>query len=539
MLGRSRGRFALLVALFVFAAPAVAGAAIKTISGNPLTVHLDSRGQVQVLQFGQNSFSFYNPGSTTGSAGFFVGLPAAVGGSVNPAGSVIGPQPIAAGNSSSDLPYTEVSSAAVSGAGTAADPFSQVTKYQRADVVEVTQTTTYVQGARSFKQKFDVKNVSGTGLRFRASVGADLYLEGSDTGVGFFDLGPPRTVGGISQATGRAGGLREVTPWSKYQEAGFSSIWSLIGNASGAGFNNTIVASSVDNGVGVQWDNHYAAGSELANNATDSYEVIWNFGIAGLTVSPPSALLGKGSFHQVTFTGTDDNGALAPGKTLRYSITGANPSSGTRTTTGTGQAPVGWVGTNAGTDTVSAYLDLNGNNTREAQEPQAAANARFVDPETPLGAQGIPNPTGGFAIPGFTLSGLPLVQNGVTTLVVVVPSAGRLQVQQAPAGGATVSQKGKKKSKKKGKKKKSKPALIKKVTVNPKKAGPVKVKIRPSKAGKAILSKKGSFTAKVKITFRPKAGGKTQCFTRSIKLKDKKKASGKKTKGRKGKSKKG
>ena len=77
MLGRSWGRFALLVALFVFAVPAVAGAAIKTISGNPLTVHLDSRGQVQVLQFGQNSFSFYNPGSTTGSAGFFVGLPAA------------------------------------------------------------------------------------------------------------------------------------------------------------------------------------------------------------------------------------------------------------------------------------------------------------------------------------------------------------------------------------------------------------------------------------------------------------------------------
>ena len=68
--------------------------------------------------------------------------------------------------------------------------------------------------------------------------------------------------------------------------------------------------------------------------------------------------------------------------------------------------------------------------------------------------------------------------------------------------------------------------MIKKVTLNPKQAGPVKVKIKPSKAGKAILAKKGSFTAKVKITFRPKAGGKTQSFTRSIKLKDKKKASG-------------
>ena len=157
----------------------------------------------------------------------------------------------------------------MTGSGSAASPYSQVTKLVRAGVVEVTQTTTYVQGARSLKQKFDVKNVSGTGLRFRASVGADLYLEGSDTGVGFFDAGPPRTVGGMSQATGRAGGLREVTPWSKYQEAGFSSIWNLIGNASGAGFNNTIVASSVDNGVGVQWDNHYAAGSELASNATD------------------------------------------------------------------------------------------------------------------------------------------------------------------------------------------------------------------------------------------------------------------------------
>ena len=132
----------------------------------------------------------------------------------------------------------------------------------------------------------------------------------------------------------------------------------MIGNAAAAGFNNTIVASSVDNGVGVQWDNHYAAGSELASNATAATRWSGTSVSPGLTVSPPSALLGKGSFHQVTFTGTDENGALAAGKTLRYSITGANPSSGTRTTTGTGQAPVGWTGTNAGTDTVTAYLDL-------------------------------------------------------------------------------------------------------------------------------------------------------------------------------------
>jgi hypothetical protein len=502
----------LVVVCAALLSPTAANAAVQSITGNPLTVHLASGGNVQVQVFGQSSFSFYQPATTVGDAGLYLGLPVAAGSF--PANSSVGPNTQAGQPDTAN--YTEVSQTAITGSGSAADPFTQVTKYNAGSgagtIAEITQTTTYVNGQRNFRQKWQVKNVSGAALRFRASVGADLYLEGSDKGVGFFDAGPPRTVGGLSQTTGRAGGLREVgtSSWDAYQEATYTTIWNAFRTLSG--LNNTINASQVDNGVGVQWDDFFTTG--LASTSTATFETLWTFGIAGLTASPPSALLGKGSFHQVTFTATDENGALSAGKTVRYTITGVNPGSGAKTTAGNGQALVGWTGNNAGVDTITAYLDGNGNGTREANEPQAAANARFVDPALPG------------QLPAFALSGLPIVQNGVTTLVVVVPSAGRLRVQQAGASLAVAS------AKKKGKKKrKKKAALIKSVTLNPTKAGPVTVKIRPSKAGKKLLAKKGKFKVKVKITFTPKAGGKGLSFTKTIKMKGKKKSAHKRKSG--------
>ena len=65
--------------------------------------------------------------------------------------------------------------------------------------------------------------------------------------------------------------------------------------------------------------------------------------------------------------------------TIRYQITGANPGSGQTTVGPDGNAVVTDPGTNAGADTVIAFLDFNNNGTREAVEPQASALATFVD----------------------------------------------------------------------------------------------------------------------------------------------------------------
>lgn len=498
-----RFRWSLLVACGLLLVPASAQAV--TIDGDQLDIYLDGQGNVQVLALGQSSYSFYQPGTQAGDAGFFVG--------VKSGGPTYGP-PLVAGPT--EAAYEPVGQEGVTGSGSAGSPFEQVTTYKASTTAEIKQTTIHVDGQRSFRQRFELTNTSGSSLSYRASVAADLYLEGSDDGVGYFSLGPPRIVGGLSEATGRAGGLREVpgSPWSAYQEAYYYDIWTNVFSPGGAGLENSIVAGLIDNGIGVQWD-----GSPLANGAKAIYEIEWQFGLAGLVASPPSALLGTGSFHQVTVTATDSNGGLISGGVVRYQITGANPSSGFAITAGNGQAQIGWVGKNAGTDTLSAYLDLDNNNVHDVGEPDAAANAIFVDPVVgpPTG-----KPTPGAPPP--VLQGRPILQNGVTTLVVVVPSAGRLHVEQAPAGGkkarASASRSRKGKGKKKGKRKKR--ILIRKVNLNVKKAGRVRVKIKPTKLGKKILAKRGKFKVKIRISFTPKGSKKTQSISRNVIVKKKK-----------------
>jgi hypothetical protein len=493
-----------------------AARATMTIDGEPLDIHLGDQGNVQVLQLGQSSYSFYPSDETFANAGFLVALPGAT--------TVFGPPMNVFGEN--DVNYTAGPQSPVTGSGTSGNPYTQVTVYDAGSTAEVTQTTTYVQGNRSFKQRFEVKNTSGGTLQYRASTGADLYLEGSDSGVGFFSAGPPKFVGGLSEATGRAGGLREVAgfPWSAYQEANYRQIWD---NIFGAGLENSIVASSIDNGIGVQWDNHLSSG--LLNNETATYEVEWQFGLGGLTASPPSAQLGTGSFHQVTLTATNANGGLIDNGTIRYEISGANPQSGTEKTGGNGKAQVGWVGNNAGTDTLTAYLDEDGDGTHDPGEPEASADAVFVDPPT-----NTPPPPPIPNMPPLELQGKPILQKGSTTLVVVVPSAGRLTVQQANGGGnngggkkssvslsaasAEISAvKGKKGKKGKGKHRRL--SLIRKVVKRPKHAGPVRIKIRPTKKGKKVLAKRGKLTVKVQVSFTPSGSKDTQTIVRKVTIK--------------------
>jgi hypothetical protein len=84
----------------------------------------------------------------------------------------------------------------------------------------------------------------------------DLFVAGNDQGVGFFDPGPPRQVGGINQSAGSSGRLVEVTPWSHYQEGRYSDVFSVVSSTdeTAQGFNDTIDPTLLDNGAGVQWD---------------------------------------------------------------------------------------------------------------------------------------------------------------------------------------------------------------------------------------------------------------------------------------------
>jgi hypothetical protein len=80
----------------------------------------------------------------------------------------------------------------------------------------------------------------------------------------------------------------------------------------------------------------------------------------------------------VTATVTDASGQPVAGVTVRFSVTGVNPTSGSNVTDANGQATFTYTGTVAGLDTITAYADTNNNSTKEASEPSGTATKTWT-----------------------------------------------------------------------------------------------------------------------------------------------------------------
>ena len=102
---------------------------------------------------------------------------------------------------------------------------------------------------------------------------------------------------------------------------------------------------------------------------------------SALQLNPPNAGSPKGVPINFTAAAVDTTGTPYAGRTLRYAITGANNPGDRagRRSAPHGNAVITDPGTNAGADTVVAFVDFNNNGTREPAEPQASALATFVD----------------------------------------------------------------------------------------------------------------------------------------------------------------
>jgi hypothetical protein len=95
-------------------------------------------------------------------------------------------------------------------------------------------------------------------------------------------------------------------------------------------------------------------------------------------LSPVAAEQPVGTSHTVVATLRNPDGSVVANEQVRYAISGANPSSGTVTTSAAGTARISWLGSEPGTDTMSAYADLNGSGTRDASEPAASASVDWI-----------------------------------------------------------------------------------------------------------------------------------------------------------------
>jgi hypothetical protein len=491
---------ALVLALAVLVlAPATAGAAQMVISGNPMRIVAQDVGNLQANVAPVTQNVFYPPSSDAGNAGLFIGFPVDTGtGPAISAGTTYGPV---------DTHFTAVSQSAVTGSGTMASPFSQDTTYKvmgsdGKDYLQVVQTITYVNGTSQFVVTYKITNVTGTGgnaasstpLRFRVSEAADTYIAGDDRGIGYFSAGPPRFVGGFNPNAGSAGGILETgTPlWSHYQEDVYSTIFSLVGSPGGGGFMDSINQNLVDNGMGVQWDDHYNAGSELAAGQTATYALTWKFGIGGLfqlTLTPTSASATTGQTVPFTATLKDFNGHPVNNGQLHYAVAGANPSSGTATTNSAGQAVLSLSGGNPGNDGLLAFADLNGNGTRDPGEPLAAATiawTQFSVPTTKAAADGKIKITATAPEAGAFTANVTFEKN----------AKGQVVAGQAPT-----------------------PVVYGTATASTTHAGPVTLTVNPTKAARKALKKKHHFSVTVHLSFRSSAHLGSSTATKDFKIK--------------------
>jgi hypothetical protein len=101
-----------------------------------------------------------------------------------------------------------------------------------------------------------------------------------------------------------------------------------------------------------------------------------------LTLAPAADTNPVGTSHTVTATVTDFGGSPVPGVTVRFSVAGPNPTSGSGTTNASGEATFTYTGNNAGSDAIHAFADTNNNGVQNAGEPFGDATKTWT-PATP------------------------------------------------------------------------------------------------------------------------------------------------------------
>jgi hypothetical protein len=409
--------------------------------------------------------------------------------------------------------YTSTGQDPLTGSGTAADPLKQVSHYAVhpgiTDLVKLTQTTTYVNGAQEFRVHWDVQNTSGGTLSFKAITAADFFFEGDDAGTGIFTQGPPRFIGGTNVDSGSSGGFVEASPaWSHYQALDFPTVWSKVEGAAGDAnpvWDDTVLDHPADNAGGVEWDQQ-----TFNNNDTRSFELVIRSAVpSALQLNPTNAGSRQGVPINITATATDSNGQPYAGKTLRYAIAGVNAGSGSVALNATGSAVVTDPGTNAGTDNVTVFVDFNNDGVRQPVEPQATALATFVDsvpPSCTIKVSGTLLGGGG--------SGKPLVINVNCGEGATVTVATTLQPPTSSRRYATAASE----TKKKKKPKKPKKIKLKTQTVPVAAGTPTAIKLKIPKAVARKYAGK-TLTATITVTAKDAAGNvKTTTIKRKVKL---------------------
>jgi hypothetical protein len=382
VLGERRGRWvvaAVACAAAMAWAAAPARAATSTIDGTPLNIFVDDAGRLQVAFDGSGTGEFAPSALAPANAGVNV--------ATGPANSPT--IPFVVYGFAASTPFTGGGTPTLTGDGSAANPWVLTAVFlgtsQNGPDVLVTETVSYINGSTDVTVGYRLDSVqTNDGVPFRARVyeAANLTVAGNDAGLGVFDPGPPRQVGGVNPDLGGTVRLIEGTSWDRFQESPSDQIFAVVANIdqTATGFNNSVNPALAENGVGVQHDF-----PSIDDGLPGSFTVTWRFKrFTPLQLTVQAATRATGQTATVTVAARNGDGNPDPGRSVRYAIAGANPGSGAVTTGADGNASITWAGANVGTDTLTAFTDVNGNAVRDAGEPQQTVDVVWTAPPPPV-----------------------------------------------------------------------------------------------------------------------------------------------------------
>jgi hypothetical protein len=371
----------LTICAIALLAPATAAAQTTTpveIDGNPLNIWTDADGSVQVNVEGYPASEWFPPAS-----GFDPATSQSLPSQAANKGFGVVVDPANGGRAFGRFVAGSMGTPTSGPTLAAGNPATITTTWQLPDStdpqLEVTQVLSYTNGERQFTGTYSVKNLTSGRVPIRTFVAGDAAIRGSDSGVGFLVPGPPRYVGGQNQEVGAAGGFVEITPWSHFEVGYYGDVGSHV--TSPTGLQDTLITDAVDNGAGVEWDDR--VDNPLGPGETATWSVAERY-IDTLSLTPPTShkLTGENASLDVS-AGTVSGGVLA-NKTIDYTVVGGNVVAGKVTTNAKGDATISYVGGNPGSDTVSAFVDSNGNGMRDFNEPQAQATIEWEGPPPPV-----------------------------------------------------------------------------------------------------------------------------------------------------------
>jgi hypothetical protein len=346
------------VALLAFVNASAAQAADGVIDGTPMNVYANDVGRLQAGFDGVQSGEFYT-GALMPNDG---GLTAAIQPAAGAGGFVVFGR--------GGTPFTAVAPPRLSGDGSPSNPFRLTTAFNAVSaaagpLLQVTEVVQYVNGTSDVTVTYTVGSATPNGLgNVRLYESASVLPASSYFATGFLVGAAPRRVGAQALGSGGVGGsnsLVEITPWTNFQEADASTIDSVVSatSASAPGFNNTVLATPTGNGAGLgaQWNI-----GALTANQTSTVAVTWHFSrTSALALAAISPTVPAGQTAQVTVSARNNDGGPDAGRNVVYTVTGANPTSGAVTTAADGSAVIGWLGAKTGTDTLTAFVDRDGN----------------------------------------------------------------------------------------------------------------------------------------------------------------------------------